>query len=94
VIVAGEALGITAQMAALFARLCHCRLVNQYGPSETHVVTAFEATGDPQDWPPLPPIGRPIENVRVLILDEAQRPVPSGFAGEIQSAAPPSPAAI
>jgi thioesterase domain-containing protein len=83
VIVAGEALRITAQIADLFARLRYCRLVNQYGPSETHVVTAFEVTGDPQNWPALPPIGRPIDNVRVLILDEDRRPVPPGIAGEI-----------
>ncbi len=83
VIVAGEALRITSQIAALFARLPDCTLVNQYGPSEAHVVTAFPLQGEPKEWPALPPIGRPIDNVRVLILDDGRRPAAVGVPGEI-----------
>jgi hypothetical protein len=44
----------------------------------------FIMPGDPRDWPPLPPIGRPIDNMRVLMLDEDRWPVPPGIAGEIR----------
>jgi amino acid adenylation domain-containing protein len=84
VVVAGEALRITSQIADFFARLPDCVLVNQYGPAEAAViVTAFSLEGDPHRWPALPPIGRPIDHVRVLIRDESRNPVPDGVAGEI-----------
>jgi len=85
VIVAGEALRITSQIAEFFSRLPGCALVNQYGPAEAAViVTAFRLRGDPRRWPALPPIGRPIDNVRVLIFDESGRPAPAGVPGEIR----------
>ncbi len=84
VMVAGEALRITSHIAALFARLPDCTLINQYGPSEAAViVTAFPLQGEPREWPALPPIGRPIDNVRILILDDSRRPAAIGVPGEI-----------
>src|SRR6185436_1686222 len=41
VVTAGEQLRITPEVRALFTRLPGCILRNQYGPSETHVVTEF-----------------------------------------------------
>ena len=41
VIVAGEQLQVTPAIRAMFRALGTARLHNQYGPSETHVVTAF-----------------------------------------------------
>jgi len=83
VITAGEQLRITPEMVRLFSRLDDCVLVNQYGPTETHVVSSYRLTGDPQDWPALPPIGRPIDNVQLYILDEHMQPVPIGVIGEL-----------
>ena len=83
VITAGEQLRITPAITNLFSRLGQCRLVNQYGPTEAHVVSEFELQGPTQSWPPLPPIGRPIANVRLFILDERMRPVPPGVTGEL-----------
>ncbi|MDH6122949.1 amino acid adenylation domain-containing protein [Kitasatospora sp. GAS204A] len=56
------------------------RVVNGYGPTETTViVTAVEVTpGDP-----LPPIGRPLANVRVYVVDRDNHPVPVGVPGEL-----------
>lgn len=59
----------------------HARLFNLYGTSEVWDVT----------WqPPVPldgdgpvPIGRPIDNMRVYVLDAARRPVPVGVPGEL-----------
>lgn len=83
VITAGEQLQITPPIAALFSALKDCRLHNQYGPSETHVVTAFTLSGTPANWPLLPPIGRPLANTQIYILDPQLHPVPIGVIGEL-----------
>ncbi|MGH9904174.1 MAG: non-ribosomal peptide synthetase, partial [Pyrinomonadaceae bacterium] len=83
VITAGEQLRITPQVARFFDRLPECTLHNHYGPSETHVVTSFALTGHPSSWCLLPPIGRPIANTQVYILDAYLNPVPVGVRGEI-----------
>jgi len=83
VISAGEQLQITPAIRSFFQNLSHCQLLNQYGPSETHVVTAYLLSGNPDNWPPLPPIGRPVGNVQVYLLDNHHNRVPVGVAGEI-----------
>ncbi|MFJ4617381.1 amino acid adenylation domain-containing protein [Streptomyces sp. NPDC088812] len=83
VITAGEQLYITPAIREFFSRLPHAFLENQYGPSETHVVTALRLTGDPALWPEMPSIGRPITNAVVYLLDSDLRPVPIGVPGEI-----------
>jgi amino acid adenylation domain-containing protein len=83
VITAGEQLVVGPALAEFFARLPGCRLVNQYGPTECHVVSSHTLTGPPDSWPKLPPIGRPIANVRLYVLDERLRPVLPGMAGEL-----------
>ena len=83
VITAGEQLQITRQIANWFTKLNNCTLHNQYGPSESHVVTAFTLTGSPSSWPALPPIGRPINNTQIYLLDDQLQPVPSGVSGEL-----------
>ncbi|WJY37091.1 amino acid adenylation domain-containing protein [Streptomyces sp. P9-2B-2] len=57
-------------------------VVNGYGPTET---TVF-ATCHPVSSAPLGaevPIGRPMDNMRVFVLDEGLRPVPPGVVGEL-----------
>jgi amino acid adenylation domain-containing protein/thioester reductase-like protein len=83
IITAGEQLHITAQIVQMFELLDGCALHNHYGPTETHVVTAFKLTGPPANWPRLPPIGRPIANVRAYVLDPDMQAVPVGAAGEL-----------
>jgi amino acid adenylation domain-containing protein len=83
VVTSGEPLRITRQIAELFHKLPLCRLENQYGPSETHVITAHTLSGPPDEWPVLPPIGRALPNVRLAILNEAGRPVEPGDQGEL-----------
>jgi amino acid adenylation domain-containing protein len=67
VITAGEQLRITPAIRALFAAKSDGVLHNHYGPTEAHVVTAHELSGNPRDWPELPPIGTPLPHVRVRI---------------------------
>jgi acyl-coenzyme A synthetase/AMP-(fatty) acid ligase/acyl carrier protein len=83
IITAGEQLQITRQIVHWFVQLKDCSLCNQYGPSETHVVTVFELAGSPRDWTPLPPIGRPISNTELFLLDGHLNPVPIGVPGEL-----------
>jgi amino acid adenylation domain-containing protein len=83
VVTAGERLQVTPQIRALFRGLPASTLRNQYGPSETHVVAERILSGDPESWPELPPIGRPIAGTRVYLLDGGLRPVPAGVPGEL-----------
>ncbi len=54
-------------------------LVNNYGPTEASIV----ATSGRVSGAELPPIGRPIANTRVYILDSKGLPAPIGVAGEL-----------
>ncbi|WP_369829532.1 amino acid adenylation domain-containing protein [Nocardia sp. 852002-20019_SCH5090214] len=79
VFAAGEALsGETAQRFR--ATLADTELVNWYGPAEATVVTAWPA-GDSDGV--AVPIGTPVANTRVYVLDRQLRPVPPGSPGEL-----------
>ncbi|WP_187445065.1 amino acid adenylation domain-containing protein [Rossellomorea vietnamensis] len=57
------------------------RFMNGYGPTETTVaVTLFECRGE---WSKNPPIGKPIHNVEVYVLNENLQPQPIGIQGEL-----------
>jgi amino acid adenylation domain-containing protein len=58
-------------------------LVNNYGPTECTVVTTSGVVACTPTPDTLPSIGRAIDNVDVLVLDEARRPVPPGSDGEL-----------
>lgn len=81
IIASGEALSPDLR-DQFFARLPGVALHNLYGPSEAAIdVTAFDChPGDRSD--PVP-IGRPIANTRIYVLDPDGVPVPPGVAGEL-----------
>ncbi|RZL65348.1 MAG: amino acid adenylation domain-containing protein [Variovorax sp.] len=83
VMTAGEQLHASPAVRAFFARHPGCRLHNQYGPTESHVVTALQLPANPQTWAALPSIGRPIANCRIHVLGRDGQPAPLGVAGEI-----------
>nr|AKC91856.1 nonribosomal peptide synthetase [Streptomyces muensis] len=80
---AGEALVPGAAMRRFFRERPHIRLHNHYGPAETHVVTAHPLPNRIADWATSVPIGRPLPNTRVYVLDAGLRVVPVGVAGEL-----------
>lgn len=69
IITAGEQLRATPALQDFVRRMAGCRLHNHYGPSETHVVTAFTLPDDPAEWSELPPIGKALDHATVLVLD-------------------------
>ena len=83
IVVAGEALKITQRIRRVFTMLGDCKLVNHYGPSETHVVTVHTLDGDPETWPYLPPIGHPVPNTDAYILGRGGNLLPIGSTGEL-----------
>ncbi len=69
-------------------------LINIYGPTECTVASTTWAVepapratdgrgGSTPGQSALPPIGRPIDNLRVYVLDRSMGPVPIGVAGEL-----------
>ncbi|WP_442937951.1 amino acid adenylation domain-containing protein [Nostoc sp.] len=83
IITAGEQLQITPAISQWLSKLNDCTLHNHYGPSESHVIITFTLNNSVETWPLLPPIGRPIANTQIYILDQYLQPVPVGVAGEL-----------
>ncbi|MCP4655431.1 MAG: amino acid adenylation domain-containing protein, partial [bacterium] len=83
VIASGEALPFPLRQR-FFARL-GCGLHNLYGPTEAAVDVTFHAC-ERAPARPLVPIGRPLANVAIHLLDPSLRPVPAGVPGELHIA--------
>jgi amino acid adenylation domain-containing protein/non-ribosomal peptide synthase protein (TIGR01720 family) len=80
VICSGEAL--PADLARDFHSVLDVGLHNLYGPTEASVdVTYFECA--PQQYGVSIPIGRPVWNTGMYVLDRHLRPVPQGAPGEL-----------
>lgn len=83
VFTAGEQLQITPAIEHLFKNLKDFTFANHYGPSESHVVTSYLLSDDIINWVKLPPIGKPISNTQIYILDSYLKPVPVGVTGDL-----------
>ncbi|MFI9788340.1 amino acid adenylation domain-containing protein [Kitasatospora sp. NPDC051984] len=82
VAVGGEPL--TADLVAEHLRCCPgAPLFNDYGPTECAVWATTHRCGPAEAAGAAIPIGRPVPNYRVHVLDSRLRPVPPGVAGEI-----------
>ncbi|MGS4250594.1 amino acid adenylation domain-containing protein [Serratia marcescens] len=81
VMCSGEALP-AALVAEFYRRLPQAELHNLYGPTEAAVdVTAWHCSREADRVSV--PIGRPIANTRIYLLDEHGQPVPLGAVGEL-----------
>ena len=81
----GDVLSVT-HVRRVLEELPHLRLINGYGPTENttftccHTITLDSLTSGTV------PIGRPISNTRIYIVDAAMQPVPVGVTGELFAA--------
>lgn len=66
--------------------LPNCRLINGYGPTENTTFTCCHTMHPGEPVPESIPIGRPISNTEVFILDEQGCPVAPGTPGELYAA--------
>jgi amino acid adenylation domain-containing protein len=80
-VLGGEAFPV-ALLERIRARLEVGRVVNLYGPTEAAIVTTRYIAGCSEPGPFLP-IGVPLPNCCVYVLDERMQPVPIGDAGEL-----------
>lgn len=65
-------------------RYPHVQLLNAYGPAEcSDDVSYHRITTPPQDNERRVPIGRPLPNIRLYLLDHTLQPVPVGVSGEL-----------
>ena len=80
VFTSGEALSFELQ-SRFFERF-HGKLSNLYGPTEAAVDVTYWNCG-PETGKSIVPIGRPVANTQIYILDRHLQPVPIGVAGEL-----------
>ncbi|MEQ7681104.1 non-ribosomal peptide synthetase [Bacillus ayatagriensis] len=82
VMVAGEAFpkDLVKKAVSIFK---HARIENIYGPTETSIYAAYYSCGQKEITSRNTPIGKPIHNTRLYIVDEKLSPVPDGVAGEL-----------
>jgi amino acid adenylation domain-containing protein len=86
IICSGEELPVDLALRAL-AAMPHAELHNLYGPTEAAIdVTAYHCTTEALTGRARVPIGAPIDNMRVYVLDEHGGPLPVGVPGELHLA--------
>lgn len=82
-VLGGEALPTSQASRAVVASEGRLTVFNEYGPTEATVGCMIHRFDESVDTDSTVPIGRPIANAQVHVLDRHQRPVPIGVSGEI-----------
>ncbi|MFF9904709.1 MupA/Atu3671 family FMN-dependent luciferase-like monooxygenase [Streptomyces olivaceus] len=80
-LISGEKLTLTPELRELAAHCPELSLYNQYGPTETSVVVTSHRVNPATET--VVPIGRPVDNVTLVVVDDSGRPVPVGVPGEL-----------
>lgn len=83
IISSGEQLFVNEDIKSFLERNTHIKLYNQYGPSETHVVTQSTVLGVYHKQTPVAPIGKPIINTHVFVVNENMDLLSSNRVGEL-----------
>ncbi|MCP9268654.1 amino acid adenylation domain-containing protein [Xenorhabdus sp. XENO-1] len=82
-LIGGDVLDPRKIQRAQLAESQPAHLINSYGPTETTTFATTYRIASPVDVAHSIPIGRPIANTRIYILDCHNQPAPLGVAGEI-----------
>ena len=83
IVLGGEALHW--QLVETLERIGQARILNHYGPTETTVgcATFHVRNGAARAHSATVPIGRPLDNMQLHVLDRNRQPVPIGITGEL-----------
>ena len=87
-ITAGEQLVTNQEIRKLFRNCPDAILCNQYGPSETHVVSEYVLAKNVDEWEEIPPIGNPVAGAEFVVVNDDLAPVEQGEVGELLIAGP------
>ncbi|BET97144.1 amino acid adenylation domain-containing protein [Xenorhabdus taiwanensis] len=81
ILCSGEEFPYVLQQKCL-SHFAHCQLHNLYGPTEAAIhVTTWQCV--PDRYIGRVPIGKPIANIQIYLLDSHKKPVPIGVTGEL-----------
>ncbi|MEH2072599.1 MAG: amino acid adenylation domain-containing protein [Nostoc sp.] len=84
VFLGGEPISISRLKLWLDRVPCKTQIVNTYGPTEcTDICAAYRVTQPEQLLEKVVPIGKPIHNAKVYVLDGNLKPLPMGMVGEL-----------
>ncbi len=72
-----------ALLTRLSAQLPTLCIINGYGPTETTICSTVYWVDPTHPFPGNTPIGRPVANTQIYLLDRALQPVPVGVVGEL-----------
>lgn len=78
----GDVLSVP-QVEKVSRELSGCQLINGYGPTENTTFTCCYRAKPAEHFESSVPIGSPISNTEVYILDRQMEPVPIGLTGEL-----------
>jgi surfactin family lipopeptide synthetase A len=83
-VLGGEPIALQRLSPWLRSSYCRAKVANTYGPTEcTDIALSFVLASEEEYQGGSIPLGRPIPNVQVVILDKKLQPVPIGVAGEL-----------
>ncbi|MBW4677268.1 MAG: amino acid adenylation domain-containing protein [Desmonostoc geniculatum HA4340-LM1] len=84
VFLGGEPISISRLKVWLDSVKSKTQIVNTYGPTECTDICAAYRVAQPEQWlEKVVPIGKPIHNVKVYVLDENLKPLSVGMVGEL-----------
>lgn len=81
-VLGGEPIPVRRLLPWLTHPACQGQILNSYGPTECTDICAAWAIGA-ANWEEPAPLGRPVDNVFLAVLDEARQPAPAGVEGEL-----------
>ncbi|MCG8312565.1 MAG: amino acid adenylation domain-containing protein, partial [Pseudomonadales bacterium] len=82
-ILGGEPIRLSALYPWFSHAACQCQLVNSYGPTECTDVVAYHVLDQIAPNQTLIPIGKPINNTQLYIVDDELKQIPIGLVGEL-----------